>query len=319
MERELFIGIDAGGSETKLVACDGRGNLVGYGKGGPANHLSVGLERMKESLVEAMKDAGCDGLHFESAYIGYSGLGIWSPSELLEKIGHEVIDTDRLAINNDCYNALYGGFGGESGIVAVTGTGSMVLAIDDDGEVTRLGGWGHILGDWGSGFRIAMDAIQVALKAHDGTVDSKLHDKMMNFFGFDSSRAIVRYFYIEQHSKSEIAAFAPVVIEAAVSGDREARRIVEANAIEVARTAVVMYNRVAVAPRLAVVGGLSKSEFFMEQLRWGVSGWLKLCKPLLQPVFGAVLIAMNNFRKVDKPVLERLSEISGEYEREGRL
>jgi hypothetical protein len=57
----------------------------------------------------------------------------------------------------------------------------------------------------------------------------------------------------------------------------------------------------------------------MEQLRWGVSGWLKLCKPLLQPVFGAVLIAMNNFRKVDKPSLERLSEISGEYEREGRL
>jgi len=319
MERELFLGIDAGGSQTKLAVCDGRGRLVGYGKGGPANHLSVGLERMKESLVEAMNDAGCSGLHFESAYIGYSGLGIWSPSELLEKIGHEVIDTDRLAINNDCYNALYGGFGGESGIVAVTGTGSMVLAIDDEGEVTRLGGWGHILGDWGSGFRIAMDAIQVALKVRDGTVDSLLHEKMINFFGFDSARAIVRYFYIEQHSKSEIAAFAPVVIEAAVSGDREARRIVEANAIEIARTAVVMYNKVDVAPRLAVVGGLSKSAFFMEQLRWGVSGWLKLCKPLLQPVFGAVLIAMNNFRKVDKPSLEKLSEISGEYEREGRL
>ena len=86
MERELFLGIDAGGSQTKLAVCDGRGRLVGYGKGGPANHLSVGLERMKESLVEAMNDAGCSGLHFESAYIGYSGLGIWSPSELLEKI-----------------------------------------------------------------------------------------------------------------------------------------------------------------------------------------------------------------------------------------
>jgi N-acetylglucosamine kinase-like BadF-type ATPase len=319
MRNDYFAGIDAGGTKTELAVVDKTGHLVGYGKGGPANHLSVGLERMKKSLVEALEDSGCGNLNFKSAYIGYSGLGIWSPSELLEKMGREVLNTDRLTINNDCYNALYGGFGGEPGIVAVTGTGSMVLSLDASGNVNRLGGWGHILGDWGSGYRIAIQAIQIALKAKDGTADTILYQKMIDFFGFDSTKALVRYFYIDQHSKSEVAAFAPVVIEAAATGDEEARMIVEENALEIARTALSMRRRIEVPDRLAIVGGLSKSRLFMKFLEQGISGKLKLCRPLLQPVFGAVLIAIKRHGEVDSATIEKLVEESEEYAHEGRL
>ncbi len=53
-------------------------------------------------------------------------------------------------------------------IVAIAGTGSLVAAFDAAGQITRAGGWGPILGDEGSGWHIALRALQSISKAIDG-------------------------------------------------------------------------------------------------------------------------------------------------------
>jgi N-acetylglucosamine kinase-like BadF-type ATPase len=53
-------------------------------------------------------------------------------------------------VHGDAYAALIGAHGGWAGIIAISGTGSHVLGIDQAGCMGRAGGWDWLLGDKGS-------------------------------------------------------------------------------------------------------------------------------------------------------------------------
>ena len=50
-------------------------------------------------------------------------------------------------------------------VLIVSGTGSCCLGRGPDGRTERLGGWGHVLGDRGSGYDIALQRPEVASSA----------------------------------------------------------------------------------------------------------------------------------------------------------
>lgn len=54
----------------------------------------------------------------------------------------------------------------------VSGAGSVCLARSPQGRMLRVGGWGHLLGDEGSGYRLAMDALRLATQTVDGRADA---------------------------------------------------------------------------------------------------------------------------------------------------
>jgi N-acetylglucosamine kinase-like BadF-type ATPase len=318
-EIQAFLGIDAGGTETKLVACDAYGSLLGSSLGGPANHLSIGLEGTEDSLRRGLQSAGLEHLEFKAAYIGFSGLDIGSTSEKLEKLSRRVLNTETLLINNDCYNALYGAFCGGSGIAAIAGTGSMVLCMDSEGNVKHVGGWGHLLGDWGSAYRISMQGIQESLKCYDGITDTILRERMEEHFGFRSKSDIIRFFYLEDHSKSLVAGFAPSVIQAAEEGDESAQRIVAENAHILAASVISLSQRDGIKERACLIGGLKRSDYFTECFRSELGKSVTIVEPEMIPVYGAVLIAMEAVTSVDAAVLRRLKKLSERGINENRI
>ena len=64
---------------------------------------------------------------------------------------------------NDVVGAWASGSLASAGIVAISGTGSNVFGVNAAGDSWRCGGWGHILGDEGSGYWIGLGAIRAAL------------------------------------------------------------------------------------------------------------------------------------------------------------
>src|SRR6202007_525984 len=59
------------------------------------------------------------------------------------------------------------------GVALVGGTGSVCLGRTREGRTVRVGGWGPILGDEGSGYQIAVNALRRPTQTADGRASAK--------------------------------------------------------------------------------------------------------------------------------------------------
>jgi N-acetylglucosamine kinase-like BadF-type ATPase len=112
----------------------------------------------------------------------------------------------------------------DPGIVIIAGTGSVAFGIDDRSRRARAGGWGPLLDDEGSGYAIGRATLRAAMRAYDGRGPATtLAEAVQRRFLVDSLGMLkhaVRGMTIDQ-----IAAVAPLALEAARAGDREATAI----------------------------------------------------------------------------------------------
>jgi N-acetylglucosamine kinase-like BadF-type ATPase len=140
-----------------------------------------------------------------------------------------------LVIENDGFISLYAGTLGGPGVAVISGTGSISVGINREKKRARAGGWGHLLGDEGSGYDIARQAIMAVLRAHDGRGPAtSFATALLNQFGVQTPEGLIDLFYRQGIGKETVAAAAPIIIDAA---DKDA---VAANIIHNAIRELVM-------------------------------------------------------------------------------
>src|SRR5207249_7827038 len=120
---------------------------------------------VSDSVAQACRTANLDpqNLQFEAACVGMSG----GPADK-QAILSEILPARKLVVTHDALIALSGATGGEPGIVAIAGTGSIAFGRNGDGQTARAGGWGYIFGDEGGGFDITRQALRAALRFEEG-------------------------------------------------------------------------------------------------------------------------------------------------------
>jgi len=148
---------------------------------------------------------------------------------------------------------------GTAGVALIAGTGSIALGRDSHGTTARVGGWGHIIGDEGSGYEIGRRGLQAAVRAADGRGQTTaLLELMLQHWHLDKASDIIGQIY-PAGDKAVIARLSPIVLMAARAGDKVARRIVQQAAGELA-LAVVTVSDILDFPAtqipLALAGGL---------------------------------------------------------------
>ncbi|MEI6291232.1 MAG: BadF/BadG/BcrA/BcrD ATPase family protein, partial [Chloroflexota bacterium] len=57
ISQRFFLGVDVGGTKTHALICDETGNAAGFGKSGPGNWESVGLDGLYKTLEQAINQA----------------------------------------------------------------------------------------------------------------------------------------------------------------------------------------------------------------------------------------------------------------------
>ncbi len=155
-----YLGVDGGGSKTLAVIVDEQGRECGRGLAGSANYVAVGLELAIQNIYSAVMRAThevADALPLCKAWLGLAGVDRPSDSALLVSHLHTLASS--VQITNDADLAL-SALPGVAGIVLIVGTGSIALGRNEEGSVTRVGGWGHILGDEGSGYDIGRQGLR---------------------------------------------------------------------------------------------------------------------------------------------------------------
>ena len=68
----------------------------------------------------------------------------------------------------DAVTAHLGALAGRGGAVVAVGTGAIAIGTDLGERWKRVGGWGHLWDDRGSGAWIGIEALKAAIRTHDG-------------------------------------------------------------------------------------------------------------------------------------------------------
>jgi len=230
-----IIGIDGGG--TKSVACllTDAGALLAHTIGEPTNYSRSGeaeiVSRLAIIVQTLMRSAGLAGEQPDVLSACLSGLGQEWARQRIHALLEKRFGKSTVFVQSDAMAALHGAFCGRPGIILIAGTGSIAFAKDALGKIHRCGGWGYLLGDEGSGFDIGRNAIVAALKDLDGRGEATLlRQRLEAFFDVPRIDVAVPKIYAEYAGRGELAKFAPLVFDAAESGDRVAAGIIDAAA-----------------------------------------------------------------------------------------
>lgn len=291
------IGVDGGGTRTRAVMVDGEGSICAVSTGGCGNVQVVGLGGLKSLLDRLLGELGAASQD-RSLCLALAGAGRRPERTAIAAMARSGGWAQRVEVVSDAQGALAGAHGGGPGLIAISGTGSIVLGRDESGREARAGGWGSLLGDEGSGYSIGLEALRAILRAEDGWGDKTLlAGELKKALGLANWDQLVQKVYRREIDREHISALCPLVFATARRGDGAARNIIAeaGSALGSQVSAVVRRLRLRGAVALSCTGGVFKErEMLWPSMQRAVRGeveMLRFTKPLLPPVLGAVLIA----------------------------
>jgi glucosamine kinase len=302
LPQTLVMGIDGGQSTTRALIADMEGNLLGLGVGGASNHIHEpgGPERLRQSLRTALNGALQSAslpadTRFAVALCGMTGGG-----PLVEQICRQELPAEKVVVTHDTRTALYCVTQGRPGAVVIAGAGSVAFGMNEDGEIASVGGWGYLMGDEGSAYWIALQAINACTRAEDGRIPPTwLKRVILEHFGVESLSALHRLIYSEQLSRGQLASAAQAVSDAAKLGERTAMRILSNAGKEIGLMAVVVLRKLGMQHhrvRVGLVGGVARAtaplhEAFRARVHRSTKA--EVVKPRFPMVVAAVCMALE--------------------------
>lgn len=248
----LLVAVDGGGSSTRLWVLDTQGRVIAEGRGGPSTVTVVGVEGATAAVADA---AGAAGLAVPGgSQREADGAGAVGRAEEVAVAAAVVAGADRepeysgltngmaalfprgrIVLRHDADGALLAGTLGEPGVLLLSGTGSVCLSMGPNGEKARVGGWGPLLDDVGSGYWMGREAIRLALRAADGRDQPTLLVELLaQHAQVPDVRELSGAVHRGDLDRPWIARLAPLVAQAAAAGDAAANHILDVAAAELA-------------------------------------------------------------------------------------
>jgi N-acetylglucosamine kinase-like BadF-type ATPase len=290
------IGLDAGGTKTSAVVMDVARRELGRGNAGPGNYHSAGKEStlaaIRQAIREALEQASVAREELGAACFAMSGVDRPADRAVAEAFAQHALPGITTVVCNDAIAALYSGAGKADGIVVIAGTGSIVYGFAPDGRSARAGGWGYHLGDEGSGWWLAEQALFAIGRAHDGrTPPTALTERVIRQLELSRPEDIIGWAYSPAWTRDAVASLAPLVFEAAQSGDAAALQIVQQGVDALAESVQIVAQKLSLhsAPFAVVLfGSLFRSALYEYAMRRALSEHTAHALPLLPPVDAAV-------------------------------
>ena len=248
---EKILGVEGGGTKTAWILVERSGdelNILDQGTLPSANFRLATPDRLRAIFSELPKQINRAGIFL-------AGCGTAEDRHSLSNLCAEIWPGAKILTGSDRDSGLAAAVGHGDGIVVNAGSGSSVTGRRGD-RIENAGGWGHILGDTGGGYFISIRALRLILREYDlhrGEV--QLTAKILHARSLNNLDELVRW--AQTADKMEIATLAPVVFEAAASGDVRVMEIIEEGALVLCEYTEAVASRLhLLAPKVMLLGGL---------------------------------------------------------------
>ena len=263
---KYYLGIDGGGTRTTAAVSDENGKLLVKSVGKSINFYSVGMEKARENLTNVINDIykNIGVIEFEAAFIGCSALDDEASENIKNSLCDGIIKAKKIGMNSDVYVALASSGEDKCRIVAICGTGSMVTGIDESRNVKTKGGWGHVFGDEGSAYSIAVNSLKACAMLYDEGKKIPLIKKAEEFFDVSDFRLVIDKIYSPNTTKDVIAGFSTVVAEIA-DEDFVAKTVILNEVHFFSRTVLALLNEMRNCKLLSLYGGVFQHNTFFRE------------------------------------------------------
>jgi glucosamine kinase len=210
---QYWLGVDGGGTGTRVVLADERGVELGHALGG-ASGLALGVSRawaaIEAACAQAFESAGLK-LDWAHCALGCGLAGV-NNRDWLASFVTSAPKLAALDVQSDAYTTLLGAHGGEPGVIVAVGTGSIAAVLDRDGSSNVAGGYGFPSGDEASGAWLGLHAVVHAQRALDGRVPpDAFSDALIARMGVADRDGLI--VWLCEANQTAYAALAPVVLD----------------------------------------------------------------------------------------------------------
>ncbi len=232
-QSRIVLGIESGGTRTVALAASDSGVELLRREFGPANLRLLDDRKLRQhfaSIARAMPRPSALAVGMAGARTELDRGRIRSAADAAWK-GVPCLAT------NDLETALKAAPPAnqvDANVLILSGTGSCCFGHDNAGKSLKVGGWGHILGDKGSGYEIGLRALKASIYHFDR--DGKwpaLGERLLRALMLNEPNDLISW--VQTATKTDIAALAVEVFNAWTARDKIASDILEAAANSLAR------------------------------------------------------------------------------------
>jgi len=270
LPRPLFLGFEGGGTRGVALLADERGSLLGRVETGPANlRLLDG-----EQLAALFRSVAARLPQPDALAIGLAGARSKADLKRILVAAEKIWPGIPCHASNDLETAFatVDDADGKSPAVRVlvlSGTGSCCYGRIADGKTVKVGGWGHLLGDRGSGYDIALRALRTVVAAYDrDEAWPGLGRRILHRLALNEPSDLISW--VQSADKSQIAGLAIEVFAAWHKKDKFAAGIISHARDNLAQSAIGCAKQLGgsrVPVQFIFAGGtLLKQPRFMQQL-----------------------------------------------------
>ena len=240
--QKYYLGVDGGNTKTDYLLCTAEGEYVDVYRTGSCSHERFdegygAMERvMREQLSHILERNNIGISDITAAGFGLAGADL--PVQIAElKKRVEAIGFSCYGLSNDGILGVKAASRNGVGLCAVNGTGTVVVGIDEKGDILQIGGVGPLSGDFAGGGYIRNQVISLLYAYHCRCgKDSSMFAPIMEMLGADPDDMLTLvsdHELLGRHSIDIIQTAA----KAAIDGDALARGIFDAVGASVGQTA----------------------------------------------------------------------------------
>lgn len=298
-----YIGIDGGGTKTKFVLYDDKGQSLKEIVDESVHVLTQDYQKCIDILKTHVNTL--DPTHQAFIVAGLAGYGNQETlRRKIEDICQIAFSGYQYLLYNDVQIAMMGALGGKNGIVVIAGTGSIAFSYLD-GQTKRCGGWGYQLGDEGSAFWMGNQLLSKYCQQVDGRLErTALYDEVKKACQLKDDYDIISYRHLLMNERSEIAQLAKINYSLAQAGDIHAIDIYREAAYQLSlfiRTLSLDFDETFA---LSYIGGVFHAgKWILDPLQDYISDInCHLHQPLFPPEYGAYLLG-KSFIETKKKLL----------------
>jgi glucosamine kinase len=302
-KNNFFIGIDSGGTKCELLVKDANDKTILKKISGSIHYSVHGSEKtalhLKKIITDSLKIKKLDIQNCEGICIGLAGAREAADKAKLRKRLSELLKIKNIIVESDSIIALQGAFKGKDGMILICGTGSILHGVLK-GKFIRIGGWGRIIGDHGSGYEIGKMAIKhLAFEYDYNKKISRLSKAIEKTFAINRKN-ILKHIY---QKNFDVQSVVPLVLKLASEKDKDAVRIIDTAVDALLKHFDIFISHIKNKKiNLAFTGSIIESNNILSRklkakIKKEYGSNINIVEKFHTPAEGAILLAKNKFNK----------------------